>query len=293
MRAVQLGKAKLIHADCLVWLAVQEPNSYHAIVTDPPYGLHEFSEAQKQKLRDGKGGVWRIPPVLGGYKRSPVPRFTVLTPPQRVELQEFYVLWGREAIRVMRPGAHLFIATNPLLSHHVYTALIESGFEKRGEVVRLVQTLRGGDRPKNAHRTYPDVTVMPRSAWEPWGLFRKPLSEKTVEANLKRWGTGGLRRCSRARPFTDVIESHPTNPVERRIAPHPALKPQSFMKEIVRAALPLREGVVLDTFMGAGSTLAAAEALGYPSVGIEYDAEFFGMALEAVPKLTARSAALD
>jgi hypothetical protein len=39
------------------------------------------------------------------------------------------------------------------------------GFEKRGEVIRLVQTLRGGDRPKNAHREFAEVSVMPRSSW--------------------------------------------------------------------------------------------------------------------------------
>ena len=45
------------------------------------------------------------------------------------------------------------------------------------------------------------------------------------------------------------------------------------------------EGVVVDTFAGAGSTLAAAEAVGYRSVGIEKDPHYFGMAREAIPKL--------
>jgi hypothetical protein len=47
------------------------------------------------------------------------------------------------------------------------------------------------------------------------------------------------------------------------------LKPQAFMRQIVRAALPLGEGVVLDPFMGGGSTIAAAVAVGYASVGVE------------------------
>ena len=45
------------------------------------------------------------------------------------------------------------------------------------------------------------------------------------------------------------------------------------------------EGVILDPFAGAGSTLAAAEAVGYESVGIEKDVHYFEMACEAVPKL--------
>jgi len=46
---------------------------------------------------------------------------------------------------------------------------------------------------------------------------------------------------------------------ERKIAPHPSLKPQAFMRQLVRAALPLGRGVILDPFMGAGSTVAAAK----------------------------------
>ena len=59
------------------------------------------------------------------------------------------------------------------------------------------------------------------------------------------------------------------------------------MRQIVRAVLPLGEGVVLDPFAGAGSTLAAAEAVGYESIGIERDAAYFGTAREAIPRLAA------
>jgi hypothetical protein len=148
-------------------------------------------------------------------------------------------------MRVLVPGGHIFIAANPLLSHLVYGPFIEAGLEKRGEIIRLVQTLRGGDRPKNAHKEFSDVTVMPRSCWEPWGLFRKPC-EGRVQDNLRKWKTGGLRRISALEPFTDVIRSVPTRAEERAIAPHPSLKPQAFMRQIVRAALPFGIGVILD-----------------------------------------------
>lgn len=69
------------------------------------------------------------------------------------------------------------------------------------------------------------------------------------------------------------------------ISPHPSLKPQAFMRQIVRAALPLGEGVVLDPFMGGGSTIAAAIAVGYESIGVEQDPIFFAMAERAIPLL--------
>jgi site-specific DNA-methyltransferase (adenine-specific) len=271
-------------ADALTWLETREPNSVHAIVTDPPYGLKEYSDVEKQKLRKGRGGVWRIPPSFDGCKRSPLPRFTVLDEADRSALRLFFSTFARHAMRVLVPGGHVFIATNPLLSHLVYSPLMEAGFEKRGEIIRLVQTLRGGDRPKNAHAEFSGVSVMPRSAWEPWGLFRKQC-EGRVQDNLRKWKTGGLRRISEKEPFADVIRSAPTRADERKIAPHPSLKPQAFMRQVVRAALPLGSGVILDPFMGAGSTIAAALAVGYRSIGIEQDPIYFRMAKTAIPAL--------
>lgn len=271
-------------ADCLDWMTDQRPNSFHAIVTDPPYGLKEYTPKETEKLRNGQGGVWRIPPSFDGCERNPLPRFTVLTDEDRKALHNFFLRFARLAVQVLAPGGHLFIATNPLLSHVVYLPLIEAGLEKRGEIIRLVQTLRGGDRPKNAHGEFPDVTVMPRSGWEPWGLFRKPCDGR-VQDNLRKWKAGGLRRPSPAAPFIDVIVSSPTRPSERAVSPHPSLKPQAFMRQIVRASLPLGEGIILDPFMGGGSTIAAALAVGYESVGVESDPAFFKMAAQGIPRL--------
>ena len=144
--------------------------------------------------------------------------------------------------------------------------------------------MRGGDRPKGAHEEFADVSAMPRSMWEPWLVFRKPL-EGRVQDNLRKWRCGGFRRPAGDRPFGDVIRSAPTRKEERALAPHPSLKPQAFLRQLVRGVLPLGEGAVLDPFCGAGSTLAAAEAVGYASIGVEKDERYFAMASEAVPRL--------
>jgi site-specific DNA-methyltransferase (adenine-specific) len=273
-------------ADAFEWLENQQPSSVHAVVTDPPYGLVEYTEAQLTKLKTGRGGVWRIPPSFDGHKRRPLPRFTVLSPDDRVALRLFFARLASSLIRVLVPGAHVFIATNPLVSYLVYEPFINAGFEKRGEIIRVVSTLRGGDRPKNAHDDFPDVSVMPRSCWEPWGLFRKPC-EGRVQDNLRRWKTGGLRRPSRQQPFKDLIESAPTRRAEHEIAPHPSLKPQHFLRQLVHASLPLGQGIILDPFMGSGSTVAVATACGLSSIGLESNPDYFRMASSAIPRLVA------
>jgi site-specific DNA-methyltransferase (adenine-specific) len=278
--------ATLVLGDCNAWLDRQAANSIQAVLTDPPYGLVEYTEAEQEKLREGRGGVWRIPPSFDGAKRSPLPRFTVLKDADLAALDAFFADWSRRLMRVLVPGANVLVASNPLLSHRVACALERGGLERRGEIIRLVMTMRGGDRPKHAHLEFDGVSVMPRSMWEPWLMFRKPI-EGRVQDNLRRWGTGGFRRISGERPFGDVIESAPTRATERKLADHPSLKPQAFLRRLARGILPLGSGTILDPFAGSGSTLAAAQAVGCRSVGIERDPRYFDLAVEAIPKLTA------
>ena len=279
--------ATMYQADCLQWLSSQPEQSIHAVVTDPPYGIVEYEPHEIAKLRNGnRGGVWRIPPSFDGNTRAPLPRFTTLSKADLDNLSAFFADWARTLEPALVPGAHVFVACNPLLSFIIANAIDGSGLERRGEIVRLTQTMRGGDRPKGAHDEFADVTVMPRSQWEPWLLFRKPV-EGTVKDNLRKWGTGGLRRISDQQPFGDVIASRPTRKEERALAQHPSLKPQAFLRQIVRASLPLGTGVVLDPFAGSGSTLAAAVNLGYEVIGVERDLEYFELAKTAIPALAA------
>ena len=277
-------RATYILGDTISWLSDLAPNSIHAVVTDPPYGLVEYDAKNHRKLRAGRGGVWRISPSFDGANRKPLPRFTVLSTEEIKALHSFFGALAYGMLRALVPGGHVFIASNPLLSTTTFHALQEAGFEKRGEIIRLVQTLRGGDKPKGAEKEFSDVSVMPRSCWEPWGVFRKPCAV-TIAENLRAWGTGGLRRASREEPLKDVIQCSPTRGEEKQIAPHPSLKPQRFLRQIVRASLPLGIGIIYDPFAGSGSTLAAAQAMGFHAIGTDRDPQYFGMARRVFPRL--------
>ncbi|MBI4570156.1 MAG: site-specific DNA-methyltransferase [Planctomycetes bacterium] len=278
---------RLIQGDCLRHLPLLPDNSLHAICTDPPYGLVEFSSGEVAKLRAGRGGVWRIPPKWDGCERRPLPRFTVLTPGQKDDIEGFFTTWANAVLPKLRPGGHVLIAGNPMLQMYVQRALVAAGFENRATILRVYHGFRGGDRPKNAEREFPGVCVSPRGNYEPWMLFRKSLSERTVADNLRRWETGGLRMLKDDKPLPDVIASFKTPLRERDIADHPSLKPQHLLRVFVRALLPLGGGVILDPFMGSGSTVAAAAAVGAEAIGIEIDPAFFAMAEAAVPRLAA------
>jgi len=273
---------RLYNSDAFEWLARRRSQSIHAVVTDPPFGIVEYESSQLRKMRNGNGGIWRLPRNYDGHKRRPSPRFTVLKASDHQKIEAFHRKLSQQLFRVLVPGGHVVIASQNLFSHFVTEAFDSSGFEIRGQIARVIKTLRGGDRPKGAHKIFPDVSVSPRNSWEPWLIFRKPC-EGRVRDNLKRWETGALRRPSRDVPFRDLIISGPATKRERAVAPHPSLKPQLFMLEIVRAVLPCKRGIILDPFMGSGSTIAAAESLGYQSIGLEILPKFFRVASDSIP----------
>lgn len=285
-----IGRSRIVHADCFEWLGRVPENSLHAVVTDPPYGVKEYNFDQIEKRANGNGGIWRIPPSFDGHTRQPLPRFTALNAKERRQIRQFFIEWAKVAARALRPGGHVFLASNAFLSQLVFAALIEGGLEFRGELIRLVRTFRGGDRPKNAETEFPEVSSLPRGCYEPWGLFRKPLpAGMKVSDCLREFQTGGLRRTPDDKPFGDVIISGRTPQREKEIADHPTIKPQAFLRQVVHASLPLGVGVIADPFMGSGSTVAAAEALGLQAVGVERYADYYELSRGAIPKLAAIS----
>lgn len=58
---------------------------------------------------------------------------------------------------------------------------------------------------------------------------------------------------------------------------HPTVKPTDLMRYLCRLVTPAG-GVVLDPFMGSGSTLKAAELEGFSAIGIELDADYIAIA---------------
>jgi site-specific DNA-methyltransferase (adenine-specific) len=102
---------------------------------------------------------------------------------------------------------------------------------------------------------------------------------------LREFQTGGLRRLPNNKPFCDVIISQRTPQREKAIADHPSLKPQSFLRQLVYSILPLGEGVIADTFMGSGSTIAAAEAMQVNAIGVELFNNYYELSRKAIPQL--------
>src|SRR2546426_1937648 len=111
---------RIEQTDCFEWLRNCPHDSLHAVCTDPPYGILEFTEKELAKLRAGRGGVWRLPPKIGGSHRDPLPRFTVLGEEQKQHLRDYFRDWGKLLLHALVPGGHVCVAGHPIqgISNH-------------------------------------------------------------------------------------------------------------------------------------------------------------------------------
>jgi site-specific DNA-methyltransferase (adenine-specific) len=137
--------------------------------------------------------------------------------------------------------------------------------------------------------------------FEPAVLARKPVKEKTVAANVVKYGTGAMNIAATRYDFETIEGGRYTSnvmidesaatelgdparffyvakpsPSERPVVnnqAHPTVKPLTLMRQLVKLVTP-PGGVVLDIFAGSGSTLEAAALEGFDSIGFELTPEY-------------------
>ena len=158
-----MGSVTLLLADAIA-LPLADC-SVDAIATDPPYGL--------------------------GFMGREWDRF------QPRAFQQWCEQWGREALRVLKPGGHMVAFGGTRTYHRMVSGLEDAGFEVRDSIGYL-GWIYGSGFPKslNVEKATGDPAwggfgTALKPAWEPIALVRKPL-EGTVAANVQAHGTGAL-----------------------------------------------------------------------------------------------------
>jgi DNA modification methylase len=209
--------------DCLEVLKTLEENSVDALVTDPPYGWNFMGKGWDKVAIEKRVIAHRSrSPIQGwhqsGKARNDDPAMEAGRYDQTIKgnqaFQEWTRLWAIEALRVLKPGGHALIFCGPRTYHRMASGVEDAGFEIRDQL----QWLFGSGFPKS--HNIGKATQDPK--WEGWGtglkpanepilLARKPISEKTIAANVLKWGCGGLnidasRIGTQAKSFEDKRE---------------------------------------------------------------------------------------
>ena len=152
---------ELYAGDNMESLKLLPDNSVDSVVTDPPYGISFM--AKKWDYDVPSAGLWR------------------------------------EVLRVLKPGGHALIACGTRTQHRMVVNIEDAGFEIRD----VVSWIYGSGFPKSLNISKAIDKSAGAKQWDGWGtalkpscefftLCRKPLSEKTIVANVLEWGTGGI-----------------------------------------------------------------------------------------------------
>ena len=370
----------LLHGDCLEQMKTLDDNSVDAIVSDPPYGISFMSKKWDYDVPSVE--VWRE-------------AMRVLKPGGHALIACGTRTQHRMVCNIEDAGFEI---------RDVVSWIYGSGFPKSLNISKAIDKAAGAEREVIGSRppcgmfspniphfgSASDVDITYQSSpitapateaakqWDGWGtalkpacefftLCRKPLSEKTVAANVLKWGTGGInidgcrvgteiiktQAKAKGNSFTTVGDGQgfngcpesthqgrfPANLIHdgsqevldlfpesgdkspsrffycakaskkdrnegcealeakelagMNASPrenhgevrnsnkynnhHPTVKPTALMAYLCKLITP-QGGVVLDPYMGSGSTGKAAVREGFGFVGCELDPEYFKIA---------------
>ena len=266
----------LLCSDNMTAMRAMEDNSIDACITDPPYGMDIA----------GVGWDHNVPPTA---------------------------TW-KEVYRVLKPGAFVLSFCNPEFYHRMAVNVEDGGFLPRDMIVWMVTTkMAKHNRLKPAHEPI-FVAQKPLEGtieknFEKWGTGKINIDQARVPWDGKPptgWVKGGSKRRAFggdvAKAADTVTEREDANPIGRYpsniighfdepehqkyfYAPratrkergeyndHPTPKPIALMRYLCRVYAPAA-GLIMDPFMGSGSTGIAALQEGKDFMGIDMDQHY-------------------
>lgn len=264
-------RAFMAMADCREAAAALPENLFDAIITDPPYHLQSmvkrFSgttlDADTQTSARSRNRADAAARLARGFIGHTWDGGDIAFDAE---------LW-RTMYRVVKPGGWLAAFGSPRGYHRMAVAIEDAGFEIRDSLIWLYGT--GFPKSHNQEGAWAGWGTALKPGYEPITWARKPLSEKTVAANLARWGTGAIHiEAARAEARFPANVCHDgnagleneiarffycakANARDRRGSQHPTVKPVALMQWLCRL-LVRPGGLVFDPFAGSGSTVEAA-----------------------------------
>jgi site-specific DNA-methyltransferase (adenine-specific) len=260
-----------------------------ACITDPPYN-YEFigrnwnvNEIARrcERIQDSKTLVKNIPygsGLAGGvrnenwYRRN---RENIL------EYAEWCYQWAVPLYRVLKHGAFVLVFNSTRTIAHVQISLERAGFYARDILVwRRNSGIPKGFSGRRTAKHGLDAEAWQgwhsclRNEWEAICLVQKPLINNYPETLLKT-GVGLLHAETGEGGFCSNIIEGISNKNKENERVHCTVKPLELMKRLVSLVVPPgQEHVVLDPFLGTGTTALAAKQLGQSYLGIELVEEY-------------------
>ena len=271
---------RIINGDSFELLPRMEAESVHLAVTDPPYHLDGLDAGWKK----GHAKAKRATGTVGG-----LPVGMKFDPEQGRNLQVFMRHTGHALMHVLKPGGFACAFSFPRLAHRAAVGLEEAGFEIRDllawRFTKRAQFKAFGmdhfidrmalseDEKENIKARLKDrKTPQLRPKFECIILAQKPREGTFVENYLKH-GVGLINARASMDDFVPSTIMTAENPTSLRRTSILTVKPLSLIKHLIDL-LSEPGQLVLDPFVGSGTTSLAAMQLQRNCIGIEINEEY-------------------
>lgn len=216
------------------------PSSVDMVFADPPYFL-------------SNGGT-----TNSGGQRAPVAKGAWDESAGHDRDHAWHARWLRGAQRVLRPSGTIWVTGTRHCIMSIGWAMQRSGWH----ILNLITWEKPAPPPNLGCRTFTDGTEL--IIWAA-PARHEPLRHVFNYAELRAENGGKQMR--------DVWRIAPPSKAEKAEGGHPAQKPLALLERCIRASTHPGQ-VVLDPFMGSGTTIVAAAALGRPAIGCDMDLEW-------------------
>lgn len=291
---MEVNRIELIN--CLDGMKKLPENSIDMVCTDPPYFLDGLGNDWNKSKLDKKGAS----SVVGN-----LPKGMKFDRKQSKKFYDFYLEVSREIFRVLKPGGAFVSFSSPRLYHSMTMAVEESGFEIRDMMawvytqsqVKAFSQDHIIEKDKNKTREQKDQlkelckdwrTPQLKPAIEPMCLAIKPIEGRYID-NFEKYGTGLLNTSNETKVDgkfpSNVMTTQdgvldkvflvkkPTKSEKGEFNTHLSVKPVELVEHLIQ--LFTKEGsIILDPFMGSGTTGLAAINCDRKYIGYDINQEY-------------------
>lgn len=181
-------------------------NSVDCIIVDGPYNLsfqgNDWDSFKVEKSSKSAGGFGKNSKTNENQFAAARIRYST-DYVSNLAFQEWNAIWAKEAIKVLKPGGYLLAFGCTKTEHRLCSGIEDAGFEIRDKLTWLYST--GSPKGVGLKLEHAGKHTGLSPAQEFICVARKPLSEKTVQENVIRWGTGAynIESCRLPRENSD------------------------------------------------------------------------------------------
>lgn len=288
---------KILCGDALKLLPKIESSSIDVVLTDPPYFLDKLDNNWNHEKISNQDNQYVIKSLPAGMK---------FDREQGKKFYSWYLEISKEIYRVLKPGGFFFSFSSPRLYHRMASAIDDAGFEIRDVFMWLytqnqvkamgvdhfIKKMAISEREKEKIRERLNGWKTPqiKSCFEPIAMAQKPV-EQTYLNNVLKHEIGLLNTNIKignnmypANVFTiesinELIDKtfllpKPTKKEKREYNDHKTVKPLAICEYLIKLSAFSKNAVILDPFVGSGTTAVAAKKLGKNYIGIDSNEKY-------------------